>query len=147
MLFIHLYDFFGLFFPYSITIDSLNINNQSKASACNKVKHLLNKCPRFSKIGKVGEHLNQFLVLLCDCMPRLSQFLGVDKVLKNVSLLGMGENPTTPLFSDTTKHGFFYETKAMDMFKSTTMNVNIFSACHFVKPFKVAEGDVNFNPR
>ena len=109
MLFIHLYDFFWLFFPYSITIDSLNINNQSKASACNKVKHLLNKCPRFSKIGKVGEHLNQFLVLLCDCMPRLSQFLGVDKVLRNVSLLGMGENVTTPLFSDTTKHGFFME--------------------------------------
>ena len=52
------------------------------------------------------------------CVHRLSQFVNVDKFLKNVSLLGMGKNPTTPLFSDTAKHDFFYE-------KETIRNVKI----------------------
>ena len=45
MLFIHSYkiNFFAGFLSYSITIDSSNINNQSKASAFNKFKHLLYK--------------------------------------------------------------------------------------------------------
>ena len=36
---------------------------------------------------------------LYDCMPRLSQFLSIDKLLKNANVLQlwMGKNPTTPL--------------------------------------------------
>ena len=48
-------------------MDSLYIDNQSKASAFNMFKHLLYKSyPKFSKISRVGEHLNQFLMLLYD---------------------------------------------------------------------------------
>ena len=46
----------------------------------------------FSKIKRVGEHLNQFIMLLFDCLPRLGQFLSFDKLLENAQLLGMGKN-------------------------------------------------------
>ena len=65
-------------------MNSLNIASHSKASAFNKFKHLLYKhYPGFSKISRVGEHLNRFLVLLYDCVSRLSQFLSIDNLLKN----------------------------------------------------------------
>ena len=54
-------------------MDSSNIDNQSKESAFNKFKRLSCKYYlTFSKIGRVGEDLNQFLTLLSDCVPKLS---------------------------------------------------------------------------
>ena len=45
-------------------MDNAIIDNRSKASAFNKFKQILYKYyPRFSKISKIGEYLNQFLVL------------------------------------------------------------------------------------
>ena len=77
-------------------------------------KHLLFKYyPKFSKISRVGEHLNQFLMLLYDCMPRLSQFLRIDKLLKNANVLQlrMGKNPTTPLHKKNKKHEINFDEK------------------------------------
>ena len=49
---------------YSVTIDSSNNNNHSKTLAFNRFKCFLYKCyPTFSRISRIGEHLNQFLVL------------------------------------------------------------------------------------
>ena len=36
-------------------------------------------------------------------MSSLSQFLNIDKLLNNVSQLGIGKNPTTHLYIETTK--------------------------------------------
>ena len=56
-------------------MDSLNIDKHSKSSAFTKFKRLIYKYyPRFSKISRIGEHLNQFPVLVYDCVPNLSQF-------------------------------------------------------------------------
>ena len=54
---------------------------------------------------KNSEHLNQFLVLLCDCMPNLKHFMSIDKLLKNVYVLrtGTGKSLTTALYRETTK--------------------------------------------
>ena len=94
---------------YSISIDSLINDNHSKASALDKFKSLLYNCyPSFLKIDRVGEHLNLSLVLLYDCVPNLSQFSSIDKLLKNVPQLGMGKNPVTLLYSDTTKRETFF---------------------------------------
>ena len=74
-------------------MDFSNIDNHSKASAFNKFKYLLYKYyPRFSKIRRV---------------------LSIEKLLKNdnVPKLGMGRNSTTPLYSDTTKRGNFFDQK------------------------------------
>ena len=63
-------------------MDSSNIVNHSKASAFNKVKHLFYiYYPSFLKISKIGEHLNQFVMLLYDCVPSLSQFLSIEEIL------------------------------------------------------------------
>ena len=49
-----------------------NIDKHSKALAFNKFNSLLYKYYlRFSRISRIGEHLNQFFVLLYDCVPRL----------------------------------------------------------------------------
>ena len=45
-------------------------------------------------------------MLLYGCVR---QFLSIDKLLKNASLLGMSKSPTTPLYSDTTKHENFFD--------------------------------------
>ena len=92
-------------------MDSSNSVNYSKASAFNKFKRLY--YPRFFKIRRFGECLNQFLVVLYDCVPSMSQFLSVDKLLLNdsVSQLGIVRNPTTPLCSDTTKREDFLTKK------------------------------------
>ena len=52
-------------------------------------------------------------MVLYDCMPSMSQFLSVDKLLLNdsVSQLGIVRNPTTPLCSDTTKREDFLTKK------------------------------------
>ena len=50
-------------------MDSSNIDNRSKSPASNKFKRLLYKYyPRFSKISKIGENPNQFIVLLYNCL-------------------------------------------------------------------------------
>ena len=93
-------------FQLFCTVNSSNIDNHSKASAFNKFKCLLCKYyPRFSKISRNCEHLSQYFLLLYDCVPSLSQFLSIDKLSKNdnVSELGMGKNPTTPVYSEMTK--------------------------------------------
>ena len=80
-------------------MDSSIIDNQSKVSAFNKLICFLYKYYlRLSKINKIGEFFNQFLSFLYDCMHCFSQFLNIDKLLKNdnVSQLGMGRNPITP---------------------------------------------------
>ena len=41
----------------------------------------------FSKIWKNGVHLNQFLVLLYDCLPIVNYFLSIEKLLDNTSIL------------------------------------------------------------
>ena len=94
MLFIYSYnnDFFNDFLFYSIKMDSSNTDNHSKASAFNRFKSLLYKYyHRFSKISRVGEHLDQFL--------------SIDWLLKNdnVSQLGMRKNPITPLYNKIAK--------------------------------------------
>ena len=44
-------------------------------------------------------------------MPNVRHFLNIDKLLKNanVSQLGTGKNPTTALYSETTKHENFFD--------------------------------------
>ena len=55
-------------------------------------------------------------MLLYDCMPSLSQFLSINKLLKNdFSKLGMGGNPTTPLYSDTRKPQAFMTKKRYEL--------------------------------
>ena len=50
-------------------MDSSSIDNHSEASSLNKLKRLLYKyCPIFSKISRDSEDINQFLVLLYDCV-------------------------------------------------------------------------------
>lgn len=71
-----------------------------------KLKRLLWKYyPRFTKICKYSANLNQFIVLLCDCMPKLKHFLSIEKLTKDiiVSQLGQGKNLTTTLYSEVTK--------------------------------------------
>ena len=113
ILFIHSYK--TTFLSYSITVDSSNIGIQSKASTFKWVKRFLCKhCPRFSKIGRVGKHLNQILMLLYDCMPILSHLLSIGNLLKNSVPLEMGKNPATRLYSSTTKREkIFYEKKTI----------------------------------
>ena len=50
-------------------------------------------------------------MFLQNYLPRLSQFLSVDKPLNNGSLLGMAKNPTIPLYSNTTKPEDFFDQK------------------------------------
>ena len=67
-------------------------------------------------------------MVLYDCMPSMSQFLSVDKLLLNdsVSQLGIVRNPTTPLCSDTTKREDFLTKKGpWKIFK----NPKAFHAC------------------
>ena len=61
------------------------------------LKSLKNNCqtkkkfyPRVSKISRVCEYVNQLLSLLYNCAPRLSRFLGIDKILKNANALQLG---------------------------------------------------------
>ena len=71
-----------------------------------------NKChPRLSKICKSCAHLNQFLLLLYDCVPNVSQFLSISKLLKNPNVLQLkiGKNPTTALYKETRKRVFSYD--------------------------------------
>ena len=94
-------------------MDSLNINNCSKALVFKTFKCLLYKYyPKFVK--NFSKHpykfdIGQFLVLLYDCVPNIKNYYSVDRLLKNVNVLqvGPGKNPTTPLYSETKKVKFF----------------------------------------
>ena len=62
--------------------NELNSDNRSKISL-----HLLHKYHRrFSKICKTSARLNQFLVLLYDCMPILKKLLSIKMFLKNANI-------------------------------------------------------------
>ena len=67
MLLIHI----GPFFLFTrITMDSSNVDSNSKASAFNKFKCLLYKYyNRFSKISIIGEHSKSIFVFFYDCVP------------------------------------------------------------------------------
>ena len=55
-------------------------------------------------------------MLLSDCVRSLSQFLSIDKLLKNdFSKLGMGGNPRTPLYSDSRKRQVFMTKKRYEL--------------------------------
>ena len=57
--------------------------DSSKASTFNKFKCLIYKYyPRFSWNSRNGEHLNQFFVILSNCVLSLSQFLNMARFLK-----------------------------------------------------------------
>ena len=67
--------------------NELNSDNRSKISTFKKNKHLLHKYHRrFSKICKTSARLNQFLVLLYDCMPILKKLLSIKMFLKNANI-------------------------------------------------------------
>ena len=52
-----------------------NFDNHLKTSAFKKFKRILHKYYlRFSRISQNSAHLNQFLVLLNDCVPKLKHF-------------------------------------------------------------------------
>ena len=73
-------------------MDSLNFDYHSKTSTFKKFKHLLCKYyPTFSKICRSSEHLGQLLVLLYNCVPNLSQFFSIDKLLKNDNAIRNGK--------------------------------------------------------
>ena len=107
-----------------------------KASIFNTFKHFL------YKYHFIGEHLTRILVLLPGFVPSVSQFLSLDEVLENdnVSQLGMGNNPTTSLYSYNTKREHFFDekenikipkiTKRSYAYKdyASTYNVDIFNS-------------------
>ena len=87
-------------------MNSSNFDKNSEVSDFNKFKRFLYKYySRFSKISKSSKNLNQCIVLLYDCMPRISQLLSINNLLRNayVSQLGMVKNPTTSSEIETTK--------------------------------------------
>ena len=125
---------------------SSSIDNQSKVSGFRKFKRLLCKhYPRFSKISTTGKHLNQFLMLLYNCVPNLSQLLSIDKLLKNDNVwqLGICRNLSTALYSDTAKHEKLFDEK------KAIQNVKITKQSH---PYKIFASTYNndilnsFNP-
>ena len=90
-------------------MNSLNTDNHSKTSAFKNVKHLLYKIYlKFVKVYKKQPNrldIRKFLVLLYDCVPNMKDVWSINKPLKNANVLqiGTGQNPTTPLYSETTK--------------------------------------------
>ena len=87
----------------------LNINNCSKTLVFKKFKCLPYKYyPKFVKTFK--KHPNKFdikqlLVVLYDGVESVKNYCSIDRILKynNVSQVGTGKNPTTPLYSETKK--------------------------------------------
>ena len=66
---------------------------------------------------------HQFYIVLFDCLPRLNKFRSVDSLFINAPLLAIGKRLTAPLYSDSTKHDFFYEGKAIKNEKLTKICV------------------------
>ena len=68
-------------------------------------------------------------MFLYDCMPSLSQLLYNENLLKNVSQLGMGNNPTTPVYT-TKRENLFDEQKTTKNVKITNdlMLINVMEA-------------------
>ena len=96
-------------------MDSLNIDNCSKALVLKKFKRLLYKYyPKFVKTFKKHPNkfdIRQFRVLLYGCVPNMKNYYSIDSLLINVDILqlGTGKNPTTPLYSDTKKNENVFE--------------------------------------
>ena len=95
---------FGFFLFYSVIMDSPSIENTQK------LQFLILS---FSKSADFGEYLSQFLMLLYDCVPSLSQFVSIGQLLKKFLLLVMGNNSTTSLYSDTTRREDFLTKKIL----------------------------------
>ena len=70
-------------------------------------------------------------MLLCDCVRSLSQFLSIDKLLKNdnFSELGLGKSSTTTLYSESTKREKFFDGK------KAIKNVKITKQSHASKSY------------
>ena len=119
-------------------MDSLNIDQHSKALAFKKFKLLLYKYyPKFVKTFK--KHPNKFdirqlLLLLRDIFQNIKDYCSIERLLKNVNILqgGTGKNPTILLYSDKKSENFLNKknlkiTKRENAFKSfaSTYNVEI----------------------
>ena len=104
-------------------MDSLNIDNRSKALAFKKFKRLLFKYyPKFVKTFKKHPHkfdIRQFLVFLYDCVTNIKYYCSIDRLLKNDNILqvGTGKNPTTPLYKDAKKSEIFFNVKNIKITK------------------------------
>ena len=97
-------------------MDWLDIYNHSKSLAFKKFKRLLYKYPEFVKTYKKQPNRSerrQFLVLLPDSIPNMKHVWSTDRLLKNANILnsGTGKNPTTALYSETTKNEIFFDKK------------------------------------
>ena len=71
--------------------------------------------------------INQFLVLQYDCMPNLKHCIGIDKLQKIVNALqaGTGKNPTTVLYSETTKPENFSMKQGLKKSKNGKTSIKI----------------------
>ena len=110
---------FSVFFLfYCATMDSLNIHNHSKASALSNFNRILYKYyPRYSNISKIGVHLNQFLVLLYDCVPRTSYFLSMTSFWRKIMAQNWEWVEIQPLFYTVIPQNVktFWQKRAMKM--------------------------------
>ena len=76
-------------------MNSSKLDNHSKNSAFKKFKRLsYNYFPKFVKTYKNESNfssnrldINQFLIIFYDCVPNVSQFLSIDKLLENCNIL------------------------------------------------------------
>ena len=104
-------------------MDSLNIDNRSKALTFKKFKRPLHKYyPKFVKTFKKHPNkfdIRQFLVILFYFVPNIKNYYSIDRLLKNANVLqaGTGKNPTTPLYSDTKKSENVLNQKDIKMIK------------------------------
>ena len=87
----------------------LNINNGSKTLVfkefkCFPYKYYLKFVKTFKKHPNKFD-IKQLLVLLYDGVESVKNYYSIDRILKynNVSQVGTGKNPTTPLYSETKK--------------------------------------------
>ena len=103
-------------------MNSSKLDNHSKNSAFKKFKRLsYNYFPKFVKTYKNESNfssnrldINQFLIIFYDCVPNVSQFLSIDKLLENCNILQVRyKNPVTALYRTTKPEVFFEETNTI----------------------------------
>ena len=87
-------------------MNSSNFGNHSKTSAFKKFKQFFFFVKTYKNKPNSSSNrfcIKQFLILLYDCAPNLKQFLSIDVLLKNPSIIksGTSKNPTSTLRSET----------------------------------------------
>ena len=67
--------------------------------------------------------IRQFLVLLYDCLPNMKHVWNIERLVKNANVLesGTGKNPTSALYSKTTKPESFNVKKTIKICKNNKM--------------------------